>query len=435
MVVVPDVFSFCLLALPCPEFSHYQVCTSACPASCSDLTAPLYCAHPCTEGCQCNQGFVLSGSRCVQREDCGCEHNGLYYPLNATFWAGHNGEEYDCTLRCSCGPAGEVSCFNDSCKEGDVCVAEVGLLGCYPRREGVCSITQNSVMSSFDGTFLLFPDDSSYYLLKLCGPVPANGSVVEVKMGRRLMNKGPSWKRPVVVTVANLEAQVGGTDFDTVKVSNYFGVQTFSWSVPTRLSPFLSFQVNSEPVGLPYIHPTGTMMIYRAPGNTTVVESRGLLRVHYTRQGFLNISLSTLFYNVSCGLCGVFNSNATDDLRLPNGRLADTAEQFSESWRSIADDLTCNGDCDDLYRMCTDLRLYQSPWMCGNINDPGNSSFLACHTVVNPSPFFRNCLYNMCVKAGNHSALCSSLHDYATACQDAHVDLTSWRSAANCRKA
>lgn len=100
-----------------------------------------------------------------------------------------------------------------------MCVAEVGLLGCYPRREGVCSITQNSVTSSFDGTFLLFPDDSSYYLLKLCASVPANGSVVEVKMGRRLVNKGPSWKRPVVVTVANVEAQMGGIDFDTVKVS------------------------------------------------------------------------------------------------------------------------------------------------------------------------------------------------------------------------
>ena len=119
-------------------------------------------------------------------------------------------------------------------------------------------------------------------------------------------------------------------------------------------------------------------MIYRAPGNATVVESRGLLRVQYNRQGILNISLSTLFYNVTCGLCGVFNSNSTDDLRLPNGRLAESTEQFTESWRSIADDLTCNGDCDDLYRMCTGLRLYQSPWMCGNINDPGNSSFLAC---------------------------------------------------------
>lgn len=175
-------------------------------------------------------------------------------------------------------------------------------------------------------------------------------------------------------------------------------------------------------------------MIYRAPGNATVVESRGLLRVQYTRQGFLNISLSTLFYNVTCGLCGVFNSNATDDLRLPNGRQAESTEQFADGWRSIADDLTCNGDCDALYQMCTDLRLYQNPWMCGNINDPGNSSFLACHAVVNPSPFFRNCLYNMCVKEGNRSALCSSLQAYATACQDAQVGLASWRSVTNCRE-
>lgn len=211
-----------LSALTCPEFSQYQVCTNACPASCSDLTAPLYCAHPCTEGCQCDPGYVLSGSRCVLREDCGCDYNGLYYPLNATFWVGPTGEEGDCTLRCICAPAGEVSCFNESCKEGEVCVAEVGLLGCYPRREGVCSITQSAMTSSFDGTYLPFPDDSSYYLLKLCGPIPVNGSMVEVKIGRRLFNKGPTWKRPVVVTVANLEAQMGGSDFDLVKVSLQF---------------------------------------------------------------------------------------------------------------------------------------------------------------------------------------------------------------------
>lgn len=85
----------------------------------------------------------------------------------------------------------------------------------------MCSITQNSVTSSFDGALLLFPDDSSYYLLKLCAAVPANGSLVEVKMGRRLVNKGPAWKRPVVVTVANVEAQIGGIDLETVKVSTF----------------------------------------------------------------------------------------------------------------------------------------------------------------------------------------------------------------------
>ncbi|KAK7926066.1 hypothetical protein WMY93_008376 [Mugilogobius chulae] len=379
--------AFC--ALTCPEFSQYQVCTTACPASCSDLTAPLYCAHPCTEGCQCDPGYVLSGSRCVLREDCGCEHNGLYYPMNATFWVGASGEEGECTLRCTCGFAGEVSCYNDSCKDGEVCVAEVGLFGCYPRREGVCSVTQTAMTSSFDGAHLTFPEDSSFYLLKLCGPIPVNGSMVEVKISRRLFNKGPAWKRPVIVTVANVEAQMGGADFDTVKV-------------------------NGEPVVLPYIHPMETVLIYRAPGNATVVESRGLLRVQYTRQG-----------NSTSPCPPVLQRDlwAVRSLQQQRHRRPATAQRthgrvsgaVHRGWKSLADDLTCNGDCDDLYRMCTDLRLYQSPYMCGNINDPGNSTFIACHTVVNPSPFFRNCLYNMCVKEGNRSVMCNSLQAYATA--------------------
>ncbi|XP_016141424.1 alpha-tectorin [Sinocyclocheilus grahami] len=398
--------SFCALA--CPENSHYQVCTSACPASCSDLTSHLYCTHPCTEGCQCDQGYVLSGSQCVRRSECGCECDGLYYALNETFWAGEGGEVgEECSQRCVCGPAGEVTCFNDSCGEGEVCVAEVGLLGCYPRREAVCSLSQSKILATFDGSTMPFPDESSFYLVKTLGRLPANVTSLEVKIGRKLGNKGPTWLRPVVVRVGHLEAQIGGLDFDMIKV-------------------------NGEPAILPYVHPVEPLMIYRSFGNTTVIEWSGLVRTRYSRQGLLNITLSTLFYNTTCGLCGFFNGDPIDDLRLPSGRLADTPEQFIEGWRAIADDLTCNGDCEDLYRMCTDLRLYQSPWLCGNINDPGNSSFLACHTAVNPSPFFRNCLYNMCVREGNRSALCNSLQAYASACQDAQLNLGAWRSATNC---
>lgn len=214
-------FSICywLLALTCPENSHYQVCTSACPASCSDLTSHLYCTHPCTEGCQCDQGYVLSGSRCVRRSECGCERDGLYYALNETFWAGEGGEVgAECTQRCVCGPAGEVTCFNESCGEGEVCAAEVGLLGCYPRREAVCSLSQSQILATFDGSTMPFPDESSFYLVKTLGRLPANITSVEVKIGRKLVNKGPTWLRPVVVRVGHLEAQIGGSDFDLIKV-------------------------------------------------------------------------------------------------------------------------------------------------------------------------------------------------------------------------
>ncbi|XP_035289969.1 alpha-tectorin isoform X1 [Anguilla anguilla] len=400
--------SFCALA--CPEYSSYQVCTSSCPASCSDLTAHLYCAHPCTEGCQCDEGHVLSGSHCVRREDCGCERDGLYYPRNESFWAGSPGE---CFQRCVCGPEGEISCFDDACEEGEVCAAEQGWLGCYPRRESACFLSQSQVLSTFDGTPLSFPEENSYFLLKSCGvgvgpgAAARNLSTVEVKIGRRLVNKGPGWVRPVVARLGPLEVQLGGSDFNMVKL-------------------------NSEPIQLPYVHPLETLLVYRAPGNATVVEWSGLVRLQYARQGLLNVTISTRFYNATCGLCGYPNGNASDDLRLPNGRQAESAELFAEGWRAIADDLTCNGDCEDLYRVCVDLRLYQSPWLCGNINDPGNSSFLACHDAVSPSPFFRNCLYNMCVREGNRSALCSSLQAYASACQDAQISLGAWRSATSC---
>lgn len=201
------------LALSCPESSHYQVCTSSCPRSCSDLTSHLYCAHPCTEGCECAEGYVLSGNRCVRLEDCGCEQGGLYYPRNESFWTGR-----DCTLRCVCGEEGALSCFNDSCAEGEVCSAQYGPLGCYLRREGVCVLAQTQILSTFDGATLSFPDENSYYLLKLCGPGAHNLTSVEVKIGRKMMNKGPSWLKPVIVRLAGQEVQLGGSDFEKVKV-------------------------------------------------------------------------------------------------------------------------------------------------------------------------------------------------------------------------
>lgn len=124
----------------------------------------------------------------------------------------------DCFQRCVCGRADEVTCFNDSCQEGEVCTAEVGLLGCYPRREAMCSLSQTYILATFDGSSMPFPDESSFYLVKTMGRLPANVSAVEVKIGRKLVNKGPTWKRPVVIRVAYLEAQIGGSDFDLVKV-------------------------------------------------------------------------------------------------------------------------------------------------------------------------------------------------------------------------
>ncbi|XP_059335475.1 IgGFc-binding protein-like [Ammospiza nelsoni] len=72
--------TFCPVA--CPPNSHYNPCTSACPATCTDPLASRNCSRPCVEGCECNSGFVLSGGQCVSVSNCGCLQNGKYYEVN-----------------------------------------------------------------------------------------------------------------------------------------------------------------------------------------------------------------------------------------------------------------------------------------------------------------------------------------------------------------
>ncbi|XP_066413022.1 IgGFc-binding protein-like [Molothrus aeneus] len=72
--------TFCPVA--CSPNSHYNPCTSACPATCTDPLASQNCSRPCVEGCECNSGFVLSGGQCVSMSNCGCLQNGKYYEVN-----------------------------------------------------------------------------------------------------------------------------------------------------------------------------------------------------------------------------------------------------------------------------------------------------------------------------------------------------------------
>nr|XP_021136217.1 alpha-tectorin-like [Columba livia] len=72
--------TFC--PVPCPPNSHYNPCTSACPATCIDPLASMNCSRPCVEGCECNNGFVTSGDQCVSMSNCGCLQNGQYYEVN-----------------------------------------------------------------------------------------------------------------------------------------------------------------------------------------------------------------------------------------------------------------------------------------------------------------------------------------------------------------
>ncbi|NXS08062.1 ZAN protein, partial [Neodrepanis coruscans] len=76
--------TFC--PLPCPSRSHYKDCVSACPSTCNDIFASSLCekTEECTEGCECDDNYVLSNGNCVPLSSCGCrDDDNNYYSVSS----------------------------------------------------------------------------------------------------------------------------------------------------------------------------------------------------------------------------------------------------------------------------------------------------------------------------------------------------------------
>ncbi|NWV01741.1 ZAN protein, partial [Upupa epops] len=74
-----------LCPLPCPHHSHYTDCVSNCPSTCNNIFASSLCekTEECTEGCECDDHYVLSNGKCVPLSDCGCrDDDNNYYSVS-----------------------------------------------------------------------------------------------------------------------------------------------------------------------------------------------------------------------------------------------------------------------------------------------------------------------------------------------------------------
>ncbi|KAI5630540.1 zonadhesin isoform X2, partial [Silurus asotus] len=110
--------------LTCPPNSHYNPCMSPCQPSCNP-PPPSQCTGPCSEGCVCNPGYLLSGDKCVKADTCGCKYNGQYYQSGDKFYT------KDCELLCKCDPP-FVTCNAAECPPMQQCGVQGGEIGCYP---------------------------------------------------------------------------------------------------------------------------------------------------------------------------------------------------------------------------------------------------------------------------------------------------------------
>ncbi|NXE85715.1 FCGBP protein, partial [Cochlearius cochlearius] len=148
----------------CPRHSHYELCGSSCPATCRGPAPAQGCASaPCTEGCFCDEGFVLSGDACVPAGECGCEHGGRYYKKGEDFFA-------SCRERCRCKAGGAVECKEVFCSAHEECRVEEGALGCYPTGYGRLVVSGDPHYVTFDGRAFDLLGSCAYVLARVCKP-------------------------------------------------------------------------------------------------------------------------------------------------------------------------------------------------------------------------------------------------------------------------
>ncbi|NXA82099.1 ZAN protein, partial [Thryothorus ludovicianus] len=388
--------TFCPVA--CPPNSHYNPCTSACPATCTDPLASQNCSRPCVEGCECNSGFVLSGGQCVSMSNCGCLQNGKYYEKGESFW------QPDCVGQCVCTGNGTVVCHSDACEVSEVCKVQSGLLGCYPLNPSTCHIFGGDPhYHTFDKQLHHFMGTCTYTLSKLC---VSNSSLpyfnVEAANEHRGGNTRVSYVRYVDVDVADQKIRLGQGGVVTVN-----GVEEI----------------------LPCSPSTGVQVL--SSGFYTMVITDFGLRVKFDGKHRVEVTLPSTFGQKVCGMCGNFNGMAADDFQNPEGAMEPDSTSLGNSWE-VSNNSSCSAgplptpSCNE-----TDKQLISSSHYCGLLTDT-SGPFQVCHAVLSPISYFDTCFYDLCELGLDHKILCKSLQSYADACQALGVQIPVWRNATFC---
>ncbi|XP_028419520.1 zonadhesin, like [Perca flavescens] len=384
--------TFC--PLDCGPNSHYEPCADPCQETCTGK--PPSCSGPCSESCVCDPGYVLSAGKCVRKSSCGCNYNGQYYEPGDEFY------QADCMLKCKC-DAPFVTCVASECPPMHECKHQDGELGCYPTSSQDCVVSGDPHYNTFDKKFYSFMGTCTYTLARTCKNTTGPWFSVEGKNEERGM-PGLSYLRKLYVTVNGITV--------TLMKARRTLVNGLRVSLPHSPSPLISLSL---------------------AGQYITLQTPFGLRVRWDGNHYAQISVPSSYHDQMCGLCGDYDGNPNNDFTKPDGTLGGNVNDFGNSWQTKEDeDDSCSQgtgpspDCDPKLEA-----EVVKPDKCGKLKDPAGP-FRECIGVVNPTPFFQSCVYDMCQFQGQQHVLCDQLQAYTDACQSAGAKVHPWRTPSFC---
>ncbi|KAI6068563.1 Mucin-6 isoform X1 [Aix galericulata] len=366
--------NFCSVG-KCSANQIYEECGSPCIKTCSN---PEYsCSSHCTYGCFCPEGTVLDdiskNRTCVHLNQCPCTLNGETYAPGETMKAACR------TCKCT---MGQWNCKDLPCP-------------------GRCSLEGGSFVTTFDSRSYRFHGVCTYILMK-SSSLPNNGTLMAVYEKSGYSHSETSLSAIIYLSTKDkivISQNELLTDDDELK------------RLPYRSGDITIFRQSSMFI---QIH--------------TVFDLEVLVQTSPVFQAYVKVG--SQFKGRTLGLCGNYNGDTTDDFMTSMDITEGTASLFVDSWRA--------GNCNPALERETDpcalsqLNKISAETHCSILTKKG-TVFEKCHTVVNPIPFYKRCVYQACNYEETFPYICSALGSYARTCSSMGLILENWReSMDNC---
>uniref|UniRef100_A0A3P8PA52 Otogelin n=1 Tax=Astatotilapia calliptera TaxID=8154 RepID=A0A3P8PA52_ASTCA len=149
-----------------------------------------------------------------------------------------------------------------------------------------------------------------------------------------------------------------------------------------------------------------------------VTQQHGFTLAWEGRSGSVYIKLSPEFVGRTCGLCGNFNADVHDDLKMSYGVLTHEIEMFGNSWvETHPHEERCPMVPSGFPSPC-------ATEVCAMLLDP---PFQSCHDFVSPLSYMASCSNDLCMSDPNGDVVCQVFTEYARACAHADHPLHEWR--------
>lgn len=187
-------------------------------------------------------------------------------------------------------------------------------------------------------------------------------------------------------------------------------------------------KVNGEKVSFPFVI-ENKLRIERNKEDMTVNLLNGI-KILWTGKSFLEVTVPASYKNKLCGLCGNFNSNVQDDLKLRRGGVVKDSEvlAFGSSW-CVGPKPACTKQAKQTskIRPCKPKRVEKNP--CKYLMS--SELFSGCDSKLNYNKYYKACTMDMC-ECPNGKCYCESFMAYARECERLGVDVQNWKTQSYC---